>query len=58
MFCVSSASAGDHQSMPLFYCDRGAKQSADHGSPKVTKNLKVAGFEVTLSGRFCLTPEG
>jgi len=43
--------------MPLFYCDRGAKQSADHGSPKVTKNLKVAGFEVTLSGRFCLTPE-
>jgi hypothetical protein len=51
MFCVSSASAGDHQSMPLFYCDRGAKQSADHGSPKVTKNLKV-GSSSLLVKRF------
>jgi hypothetical protein len=37
--------------MPLFYCDRGAKQSADHGSPKVTKNLKV-GSSSLLVKRF------
>ena len=43
--------------MPLFYCDRGAKQSADHGSPKVTKNLPLAGFEVIIYGRFWVITE-
>ena len=43
--------------MPLFYCDRGAKQSADHGSPKVTKNLSMAGFEVIIYGRFWVIAE-
>jgi hypothetical protein len=38
--------------MPQFYCDHAAGKSTNRGSPKVTKNLKVAGFEVTLSGRF------
>jgi hypothetical protein len=38
MFVVSSASAGDRQSLPLFYCVSSARQSGKRGSPNVTKN--------------------
>jgi hypothetical protein len=52
MFCVSSASAGDHQSRPHFYGQHATRQSTNRGSPKVTKNLSMAGFEVITHGRF------
>jgi hypothetical protein len=44
MFAVSSASAGDRQSMPLFYRVSSARKSANRGSPNVTKNPFFVNF--------------
>src|ERR1019366_3842355 len=41
MFVVSSASAVDHQSLPIFYRVSSARQSGKRGSPNVTKNRKI-----------------
>jgi hypothetical protein len=40
------------RALPLFYPASSTSKSAKCGSPNVTKNPKVAGFEVTTSGRF------
>jgi hypothetical protein len=45
MFVVSSASAGDRQSLPHFYCDHPARKSTNRDSPKVTKNRKSSPVE-------------
>jgi len=52
MFVAPSVSTGNRQSLSNFYRALHRRQSVNRGSPNVTKNLSMAGFEVITYGRF------